>query len=56
MGIQKDTPRQEEKGGKAQEKRNNPSNFANDRKKAATAGRKDGSKSPRSGRPVTSCF
>ena len=31
------------KGGKAQGKRNNPGNFANDREKAKRAGRKGGS-------------
>jgi len=34
------------KGGKAQGKRNNPGNFANDRKKAARAGRKGGLSKP----------
>jgi|GEM_PF-2229142 len=33
------------KGGKAQGKRNNPGNFANDREKAKRAGRKGGSAS-----------
>lgn len=31
------------KGGKAQGKRNNPGNFANDKKKASEAGKKSGS-------------
>ena len=34
------------KGGKAQGKRNNPGNFANDREKARRAGKKGGSVSP----------
>ncbi len=34
------------KGGKAQGKRNNPGNFANDREKARLAGKKGGSASP----------
>ncbi len=36
------------KGGKAQGKKNNPGNFANDREKAKRAGRKGGSASSNS--------
>lgn len=35
------------KGGKSQGKENNPANFANDKKKASTAGKKGGENSHR---------
>lgn len=41
------------KGGKAQGKRNNPGNFANDREKAKRAGRKGGSSRGIQGLPET---
>lgn len=42
FGNRSDTEEQASKGGKSQGKGNNPGNFANDREKAAEAGRKGG--------------
>jgi general stress protein YciG len=42
FGNRSDTEEQASKGGKSQSKDTNPGNFANDREKAAEAGRKGG--------------
>lgn len=42
FGNRTDTEEQASKGGRSQGKENNPGNFANDREKAAEAGRRGG--------------
>ena len=42
FGNRSDTEEQASKGGKSQGKESNPGNFANDREKAAEAGRRGG--------------